>query len=516
MAIMESPSQAGNDQRISNVVIVGGGTAGWMCAAALSRLIPHAGVSITLIESDEIGTVGVGEATIPTLLAFNQLLGLNEDEFIRETQGTFKLGIEFVDWRELGHRYIHPFGTFGLDMQAVKFHQFWLRLARSAHAADIGELGDYNLCTAAAKLQRFTRPAGGPNSVLSSLRYAFHFDAGLYAKYLRRYSEERGVKRIEGTIDRVDLDRQSGFIRTLRLRDDRRITGQLFIDCSGFRSVLMQKALGIWFESWSRWLHCDRAVAIPCKSSGPLLPYTRSTADRAGWRWRIPLQHRTGNGYVYSSKFLDDERATARLISTLDGEPLSQPRMLRFTPGRCKKFWERNCVAIGLAGGFIEPLESTSIHLIQTGIARLLALFPDRRFSQPEIDEYNRATALEYEQVRDFIILHYKANQREDTVFWRECREMKIPDSLEQKIALFRSKGRVLRRQEDLFTDDSWIAVMLGQGIEPQGHDPLVDSLPLDNAQRFVSHVRELVAKTAQAMPSHGQFISKHCAAGEG
>jgi tryptophan halogenase len=511
MRKMRAASEVTDDQRINSVVIVGGGTAGWMCAAALSRLISNAGVSITLVESDEIGTVGVGEATIPTLHTFNQQLGLDEDDFIRHTQATFKLGIEFVDWRRLGHRYLHPFGTFGLDMQAIKFHQFWLKLARSAQAESPGDLGDYNLCTVAAKLERFTRPAGGPNSVLSSLRYAFHFDAGLYARYLRSYSEKRGVVRVEGTIDYVDLNPKNGFIRAVRLRDGHRINGQLFIDCSGFRSLLMQKALGIWFESWSRWLPCDRAVAMPCANSGPPLPYTRSTADVAGWRWRIPLQHRVGNGYVYSSNFIDDDLASSRLAFTLDGELLGEPRLLRFTPGRCKKFWERNCVAIGLAGGFIEPLESTSIHLIQTGIARLLALFPDRGFSQPEIDEYNRMTILEYEQVRDFIILHYKANEREDSKFWQACREMAVPDTLEQKMALFRSKGRVLRRQEDLFTEDSWIAVMLGQGIEPLGYDPLVDSLPLENTRQFVSHVRDVIGKTARAMPSHEQFIAEHC-----
>ena len=510
---MKPSSRPSDDQRISSVVIVGGGTAGWMCAAALARLIPHAGVSVTLIESDEIGTVGVGEATIPTLLTFNQQLGLDEDEFLRETQGTFKLGIEFVDWRELGHRYIHPFGTFGLDIQAIKFHQLWLRLARSSQGADSGELGDYNLCTVAAKLQRFARPTGGPSSVLSSLRYAFHFDAGLYAKYLRKYSEKRGVVRLEGMIEHVDLDPQSGFIRSVRLRDGREIQGQLFLDCSGFRSLLLQKTLGIRFESWNHWLPCDRAIAIPCANSGPPLPYTRSTADIAGWRWRIPLQHRVGNGYVYSGRFLSDEQARERVITTLDGEPLAEPRVLRFTPGRCEKFWERNCIGIGLAGGFIEPLESTSIHLIQTGIARLLAFFPDRSFAAPEIAEYNRATALEYEQVRDFIVLHYKANQRDDSAFWRECREMSIPDTLQQKMALFRSKGRVLRRQEDLFTEDSWIAVMLGQGVEPLGYDPLADSLPLANTHDFVQHVREVIGKTARAMPSHQQFIAEHCSA---
>ena len=499
---------------VRNVVIVGGGTAGWMCAAALARMIAHAGVSVQLIESEEIGTVGVGEATIPTLLTFNHLLGLDEDDFVRSTQGTFKLGIEFVDWYCLGNRYIHPFGTFGLDIEAIKFHQLWLRLSRDpAVCAEAAELAEYNLCTVAARLARFARPTGGPQSVLSSLRYAFHFDASLYARYLRAYSEKRGVVRREGMITQVDKHPESGFITSVTLQDGRCIEGELFIDCSGFRSLLAGQALGIPYESWARWLPCDRAVAVPCESSGELLPYTRSTADAAGWRWRIPLQHRIGNGYVYCSDYIDDEQARRRLLSNLDGKALAEPRTLRFVAGRRKTFWEKNCVCIGLAGGFIEPLESTSIHLIQVGIAKLLALFPDRTFSQPEIDEYNRATIQEYEQTRDFIILHYKATSRTDTPFWVRCRDMDIPETLQQKLVLFRSKGRVLRRQEELFTEDSWIAVLLGQGAVPRGYDPLADSLPLENTRRFMQHVREVVMKTARAMPTHQSFIDQHCSA---
>jgi tryptophan halogenase len=512
MTMQATGSNESNSGPIRSVVIVGGGTSGWMCAGALSRLIAHAGVSVTLIESEEIGTVGVGEATIPSLLQFNAMLGIDENDFLRKTQGTFKLGIEFVDWSRVGSRYIHPFGTFGADVQGMKFHQLWLKLAQLGEA-DAGDLGDFNLCTVAARLARFARPGGDRNSVLASLRYAFHFDAGLYARYLRTYSEARGVVRVEGKIVDVKCRSDNGYIDSVLLASGRAVSGELFIDCSGFRGLLIEQTLKAGFESWSHWLPCNRAVAVPCESSGTLLPYTRSTADAAGWRWRIPLQHRIGNGYVYCSDFISDGAAHLQLLSKLDGAPLAAPRILKFEAGRRKKFWDKNCVAIGLAGGFIEPLESTSIHLGQAGIAKLMALFPDRGFSQVEIDAYNQATALEYERVRDFIILHYKATERDDTPFWRRCRDMEIPESLHQKMELFRSKGRVLRWQEDLFTEDSWIAVMLGQGVTPSGYDPLVDSLPVENVRRFVRHIREVVAKAANAMPAHENFIGRNCSA---
>lgn len=499
---------------VRQVVIVGGGTSGWMCAAALSRLIQHAGVSITLVESDEIGTIGVGEATIPPLLTFNALLGLNESDFIRNTQGTFKLGIEFVDWYRIGHRYIHPFGKFGIDAQAIKFHQLWLKLSRHPDtAAEAGELSDYNLCSVAARLGCFTRPAGSPNSLLSSLRYAYHFDAGLYAKYLRQYSEARGVVRVEGKVTKVALREPDGFIKSVTLQSGQTIEGELFVDCSGFRGLLISQTLNVGYENWTHWLPCDSAVAVPCETTEPPVPYTRSTADKAGWRWRIPLQHRVGNGYVYSSEFISDADAEARLLATLDGAPLANPRLLKFVTGHRHKFWDKNCVALGLAGGFIEPLESTSIHLVQTGVAKLLALFPDRSFAQPEIDEYNRATRAEYELTRDFIILHYKATERDDAPLWVKCRDMDVPDTLKQKIELFRSRGRVVRWAEDVFTEDSWIAVLLGQGIVPAGYDPLVDSLPLENTRRFMRHIKDVTAKTAHAMPTHQKFIDQYCSA---
>ena len=495
---------------IGKIVIVGGGTSGWMSAAALARMIEHAGVSVTLIESDEIGTVGVGEATIPSIQTFNALLGLDENDFIRNTQGTFKLGIEFVNWYREGSHYIHPFGTYGRDLHALKFHQFWLKLKQLGDAG-LTDLGEFNLCTAAASLNRFTRPKGGPDSVLASLRYAFHFDAGLYAQYLRKYAESRGVRRIEGKIVDVRLRADDGFITSVVLQDGSSVAGELFLDCSGFRSLLLGQTLNIGFQDWSHWLPCNRAVAVPCESTAPLLPYTRSTADAAGWRWRIPLQHRTGNGYVYCSDFIADDEARTRLLAGLDGTPKAEARVLKFTAGCRRTFWEKNCVAIGLAGGFLEPLESTSIHLVQTGIAKLMTLFPDRSFPTPEIDAYNAYALREYERIRDFIILHYKATQRGDTPFWRRCRDMSIPDSLQQKINLFSSKGRSLPTPDDLFTEHSWIAVMLGQGIEPHGYDPLVDALPLEYLRHFVRHAREVVTKTAHAMPLHQAFIDQHC-----
>lgn len=498
---------------IRNVVIVGGGTAGWMCAAALARFLGEAQVTISLVESDEIGTVGVGEATIPTLLTFNALLGIDEQEFVRATQGTFKLGIEFVDWLRMGTRYLHPFGTYGRDRNTIKFHQFWLKLRQNGGGHEIGDLSEYNLSAVAAGLNRFERPGGSPTDVLSSLRYAYHFDAMLYARFLRAYSEQRGVKRIEGKIISVDLQAEAGFIDSVSLQGGARVDGDLFVDCSGFRSLLLGEALKTDFIDWGEWLPCDRAVAMPCESAGELLPYTRATADRAGWRWRIPLQHRTGNGYVYCSEFISDDEASAQLLGSVDGRPLGEPRLLRFTAGRRRKFWEKNCVAIGLAGGFLEPLESTSIHLIQTGIQKLIALFPDKKFSTTESDEYNRLTIQEYEFTRDFIILHYFLNERTDAPLWVRCRNAGVPDSLLRKIELFRHKGRVFRWPEDLFTEDSWIAVMLGQGVTPHGYDPLVDSVPTDQLLGYVMHNKHIVERTARAMPTHKSYIEQFCPA---
>ncbi|MDZ4811210.1 MAG: tryptophan halogenase family protein [Pseudomonadota bacterium] len=499
-----------DDKRIRNIVIVGGGTAGWMTAAALSKLLDRQ-LSIQLIESDEIGTVGVGEATIPQLRLFNATLGLDENEFVRKTEGSFKLGIEFVDWHRLGQSYIHAFGTVGgRDLGLIQFYHYWLKLRL---AGEVGELGEYVFNNIAARRNKFMRSADIQNSPLSNIVYAFHFDAGLYARYLRDYSEVRGVVRSEGKVVNTLLRGEDGHIEAVILDSGKRIDGDLFIDCSGFRGLLIEQALQTGFDDWSRWLPCNRALAVPCTSAPILTPYTRSTARSAGWQWRIPLQHRTGNGYVYCSDYISDDEATASLMANLDGVALASPRPLRFVTGMRKKFWNRNCVAIGLASGFIEPLESTSIHFIQSSISKLIGFFPDREFNQTDIDEYNRQVQFEFERSRDFIILHYKANQREGLPFWQRCRDMPIPDTPQHKLDLFRSYGRIYRDGEELFTEGSWMQVMLGQGIQPRGYHPMVDLMPEEEVRKFVANVKQVLERSADAMPAHNEFILRNCAA---
>ncbi|KAA5805045.1 tryptophan 7-halogenase [Alkalicaulis satelles] len=496
---------------LRQIVIVGGGTAGWMAAGALSRLIANGVTRITLVESEEIGIVGVGEATIPPIRQFNEVLGLDEREFLKATQGSYKLGIEFVDWTRPGHRYIHPFGPFGADMNAVKFHQFWLKLRGLGRAADFAE---YNLCAMAAYENRFGGIAPPYRSPLTQLHWAYHFDASLYARFLRRYSEARGVTRVEGKITKVHQRAEDGFIESVELESGQKIEGELFIDCSGFRGLLIEQTLQTGYEDWTRWLPCDRAIAVPCAhGDGEFTPYTRSTAREAGWQWRIPLQHRIGNGYVYSSQFISDDEAASTLLANLDGEALADPRPLRFVTGRRKKAWVKNCVALGLASGFLEPLESTSIHLIQSGISRLLALLPDSGFAQAEIDEYNRLTDQQIEAIRDFIILHYHANERDGAPLWDACRHMDIPDTLARKLALFRSKGRLFRYEDELFAEASWHAVLLGQNVMPQGYDPLVDAAPVDEIAAALEEIRTLVRGAAGSMPLHADFINQHCRA---
>jgi tryptophan halogenase len=506
-------SGAGTPSPIRKVVIVGGGTAGWMTAAALSRLTAG-GVKVTLVESEEIGTVGVGEATIPPLLDFNNALGIDQLEFIRETQATFKLGIEFVNWARQGDRYIHPFGVYGRDSSGVKFHQIWLRDRQlQGSPAEPDAIGDFCLSVVAARNNRFTWPTSNPGAVLSTLRYAYHFDASLYSRYLRGYAEAARVTRIEGRIEQVEQDPDSGFITAVRLNDGRVVDGELFVDCSGFRSLLLGQTLGVPYQSWQHWLPCDRAIAIPCDSAGDLMPYTRSTAGSAGWRWRIPLQHRTGNGHVFSSAHLEESEALDELLAGLDGASAAEPRTLRFEAGRRERVWKKNCVAIGLSAGFIEPLESTSIHLIQSGIFKLMGLFPDSGFGEAEIDQYNLLLIDEYERIRDFIILHYWATERTGSDFWNHCRTMELPDTLAQKLELWAGKGRLFRTPLDLFTDDSWIAVLLGQRQFPRSHDPLASAFDPAQSRSFLASIREVIEKTALAMPRHQDFIGRHCAA---
>jgi tryptophan halogenase len=499
-----------NANRIRDIVIVGGGTAGWMTAAALSQLLP-AGHRYLLIESDQISTIGVGEATIPAIRHFNHALGIDEDDFIRHTQGSFKLGIEFVDWGRLGDSYIHGFGKIGQDPPLAKFYQFWLKMHQAGMAPGLEQL---SINTMAARAARFMRaPPDMPRSPLADIDYAFHFDAGLYAKYLRRFSEARGVTRIEGRIVDTVLRSADGFIEAVVMENGQQVTGDLFIDCSGLVALLIEKALHTGFEDWSRWLPCDRAVAVPCRSAGPLLPYTRSTAHAAGWQWRIPLQHRTGNGHVFSSKFMDPLEAEAILMRGLDGEAIAAPRHIAFTAGKRKQAWNRNCVAIGLAGGFLEPLESTSIHLVQSTVTRLIHFFPDRAFRQADIDAFNAQADLEYERIRDFLILHYKATERTDSPFWNYCRSMDIPDSLQRKIDLFRSNGRIFREADELFGEASWLQVMHGQGLRPQGYHPAVDQRSEGEIAAFLGDVRNVISKCVEVMPAHADFIAANCAA---
>jgi tryptophan 7-halogenase len=495
---------------VQRVVVTGGGTAGWMTAAALSKVL-RGRVSITLVESEEIGTVGVGEATIPMIQLFNRVLELDEDEFIRETQGSFKLGIEFVNWGKLGGRYMHAFGRFGQDLWTVPFYQYWLKMHQSGQVPDIGE---FAITRVAAYQNKFMRaPAEVQNSPLNDITYAFHFDAGLYARYLRRHAEGRGVQRIEGKIREVSVNPANGHVAALVMDSGQRVEGDLFIDCSGFRGLLIEQTLKTGYEDWTHWLPCDRAIAVPCASVQPLTPYTRSTAHRAGWQWRIPLQHRTGNGHVFSSHHISEDEATAVLLDNLDGEPLAEPRTLRFVTGMRKQGWNRNVVAIGLASGFLEPLESTSIHLIQTSIARLIDFFPSQGFEQTDIDEYNRLFRFEFERIRDFIILHYHLNQRDDAPFWVACREMEVPQTLKMKMRLFGTHGRIIRENNELFAEVAWLQVMLGQNLQPQGYHPLVDSLGESEVLEYLKGLHELMQRCAGVMPDHAAFIEQHCKA---
>lgn len=496
---------------IERVVIVGGGTAGWMTAAALAKSLPSQ-VRITLVESSEIGTVGVGEATIPSIRTFNDILGVDESEFLRETKATFKLGIEFVGWNKPDDVYFHPFGEHGRHTDEFRFPQLWYRLRHEAsqgRCPDPGPISDYNICSVAAGLGRFDTDMSVQNAV-APLRYAYHLDASLYAAFLRRYAEARGVVRIEGRIEACRRRELDGFISEVVFTDGRSVGGDLFIDCSGFRGLLIHEELKAGFDDWSDLLPCDRAVAIGSELTGELFPFTRASADTAGWRWRIPLQHRTGNGYVFSSRHISADEATARLLSQLEGKPIGDPRVISFNTGLRDKMWVKNCVAVGLAAGFIEPLESTSIHLIQTAIAKILIFFPDKQFAQADIDAFNRATREEYEAVRDFIILHYCATERADSAFWNERRVMPLPVKLESRIDLFRSKGRIFRHQVELFADDSWLAVMMGQGIVPRGYDPLVDKIPLAQLSQNVAALRHVTAQAVSAMPKHQTYLMRH------
>lgn len=490
-------------KRIQKIVIAGGGTAGWMVAAGLSRTLGKA-LDIKLVESDEIGTVGVGEATIPTLVTFHRLLDINEQEFMAATQGTFKLGIGFENWRDVNQNYIHSFGTTGKDHWTAGFQHFWLK-GRERNLA--GDYGDYCVELKAALEHKFAHlPRGGMN-------YAFHIDAGLYAKFLRKFSEGYGVKRIEGKITNVLTHDDTGFIKAIRLDSGAEIEGDLFIDCTGFRALLIGQTLHEPYEDWSHYLPCDSAVAVQTESVGDAVPLTRSIAREAGWQWRIPLQHRVGNGMVYCSRYLSDEQAKQSLLANIEGKVRTEPRVIKFKPGQRRQTWVKNCVAVGLASGFIEPLESTSIHLIGRSIIRLLQMFPGESINPTDIEEFNRQTVAELEHIRDFIVLHYHVTNRQDTPFWNACRTMEIPASLQHRIDLFRETGRVFRFQNELFAENSWIQVMLGQGIVPKQYHQVADLMGDAELSRFLDQIKSTVDNTVMQLPKHQAYVEQYCKA---
>jgi tryptophan halogenase len=494
-----------------SIAIIGGGSAGWMAAAALSRVLPRT-VRIVLVESDAIGTIGVGEATIPPIATFNALLGIDEDEFVRRTQGSFKLGIEFDGWREPGCRYFHPFGVYGADAGVVPFESLWRRMRRAGRAAPLAE---YSLNAMAAAAHRFMRPAPDSAPPLSQLGHAYHFDAALYAQLLSEYAQARGVVRREGLVVAVERRDPDGGIAAVTLASGERIEAGFYIDCSGFRSLLLGQALGTGFHDWSHWLFNDRAVAVPCARADAFTPYTRSTARESGWQWRIPLQHRVGNGYVYSSAQVSDDEATNALLSWLEAPPLAEPRVLRFTPGRRDAFWVGNCVALGLSAGFLEPLESTSLHLIQVGIARLLEMLPAREPNPADVHRYNRLMAEEFDRIRDFIVLHFHANARAGE-YWERARTMPVPETLAERMRIFAGTGRVFREGDELFSRTSWLAVLEGQGLAVHGVDPLAAAMPEDEAAQRLERIAAVMRALAQRMPMHEDYVREHCAAAAG
>ena len=488
-------------EHLRRIVIAGGGTAGWMAAAAISRTLGKV-VDVTLIESDAIGTIGVGESTIPPLITFNRLLGINEAEFMRATNATFKLGIMFDNWKDVGHNYFHSFGLTGKDHWSAGFQHFWLHGLTKGHDQSYD---DYCLELVAAREGRF---AHLPDE---RMNYAYQLDSTLYARFLRKMAEADGTKRVEGKIANVEVDGESGNIATLVLESGERIDGDLFLDCTGFRALLIGQTLGVGHDDWTHWLPCDSAIALQTESVGPAVPFTRAMAHDSGWQWRIPLQHRVGNGIVYCSRYLDKDAALERLLGNIEGKVLTDPNVLRFGAGTRVKQWHRNCVAVGLSGGFMEPLESTSIHLIQRAVLRIIRMLPAGEISERDVAEFNDQQMQDALQIRDFLILHYKATNRRDSEFWRYCASMPIPESLEQKIELFRETGRVFRKNEELFVENSWVQVMMGQGITPQSYHPIAQKLSDEELTRLLGTIRDMVAGTVKSLPEHSAYVSQYC-----
>lgn len=486
----------------THVVIAGGGTAGWLSAYALAKRLGNL-LDISLVESDQIGTVGVGEATIPTLRSFHQLIEIEEREFMRATQATFKLGISFEGWGSPDENYMHSFGVIGQSTWMAEFHQYWLEAKANGFG---GNLEDYCLELKAAKAKKFAVKAGQ-----TPLNYAFHFDATAYAQFLRRKSEALGVQRVEGKISKTNVNPDTGNIQSLELDQSHRISGDFFIDCTGFKGLLIGEALGVDNEDWSHWLAADRALAVQTENVEPPPPYTRAIAHPSGWQWRIPLQHRTGNGLVYSSRFCSDDEAYSTLLANLSGSIHKEPRLLKFKTGRRKKAWHKNCVAVGLSSGFLEPLESTSIHLITTSLVRLMRLFPFSEEMSFLSERFNHETTFELEAVRDFIILHYKQTQREDSDFWNHYRTMDIPESLAERINIFREHGYVWPDSVNLFRVDSWLQVMMGQGLLPKSRHGAGRILPPEALKPQLEKLRSFVSSNLSTLPDHGDFIKHYC-----
>ncbi|MFC3034083.1 tryptophan halogenase family protein [Pseudoalteromonas fenneropenaei] len=495
------------NKNIKSVVIVGGGTAGWITATLLAKVLGKT-LTITLVESDDIATIGVGEASIPPIQPFNQALGINEADFIRATKATIKLGIQFQGWGSKHSSYMHAFGGVGKNFPFCDFFHFWLR--GQEHGLS-GDFWHYSLNYQAALHSKFQPLNHIPGTQLPGISYAYHFDAGLYARFLRELAEQKGVKRQEGKIVSVQQCPQSGFVTGLTLADGQTLSGDLFVDCSGLHALLIDKTLNSGFDDWSHWLPCDRALAVPSElPAGTNEPFTRSIAHQSGWQWRIPLQHRCGNGLVYSSRYLSDEDAKALLMANLPAPALAEPRLIKFRTGRVRQPWSKNVVAVGLASGFLEPLESTSIHLIQTAVVRLIKYFPHQGIAPTQVDVFNRLSKIEFERIRDFIILHYKLNQRDDSAFWRACQQMDIPPALQQKLALYQQTGKLLREDDELFTEIAWQQVLLGQGMVPEDYHPLANSLTTEQLQDLFASLKSLINSTVASMPSHHSFLESH------
>lgn len=493
---------------IKKVVIVGGGTAGWMTAASLAKYSQNIPLEIHLIESSALGTIGVGEATIPNIVGFNRNLGIDEVELIKATQATFKLGIQFENWQEIGKSFFHPFSDYGMQVNGVDFHHYLNKLNDSSF-----NLSDFSFPSVLAKQGKFAQPAQQPNNPIADYSYAYHFDAGLYANFLKDFSTKLGVIHIDALINDVNLNPKTGFIDSVTLDNNDKVEGCLFVDCSGFKGLLIEEALQTGYEDWSHLLLCDSALAVQTELVGEPTPYTRSIAKENGWQWRIPLQHRMGNGYIYCSQYQSDEDAEQTLLNSVEGKTINQVRKFKFKPGRRNQIWNKNCIAVGLSSGFLEPLESTSISLIQSAIAKLLTFFPNNSFNQADIDEVNRLHNTEMEHIRDFLILHYKASSRKDSKFWQHCQSMDIPVTLKHKVDLFKSRGHIIQHECESFEAASWLTMYNAFGIKPDRHDPRADAIQKNIITENISKMKVSIENAAKQALTHQTFINKHCKA---